>query len=457
MSLEQRSRLERWKNILQIAWPLIIANSFWNLQLTIDRIYLGHYSTESLGAAMAVMGVFWTPMALLQQTAAYVTTFVAQYFGANHKKRIGPAFWQALYISVIGGALFLLLIFVADPFFAWMGHSASLQKLETEYFIALSYSALPTAIVAAASGFFTGLGRTQTIIWINCVGLIANVFFDYLFIFGNWGFPEMGIAGAGYATALANWVGAFYGLYLVLRKKHEAEFRVLTGWKLDPDLMRRFVRFGLPSGLQWALEGLAFTVFLILVGRMADGDAALSSTGIAMTVMMLAILPTLGVAQAVSVLVGQHLGNEKPQLAAEATWSGLQVSAIYIFAMGLTFALFPEFYLSWFYNESDAVIWSKVSIMVPILLLYVAVFTTFDSMNLIFSFALKGAGDTRFVSLLALVMPWPIMVLPTWWMKDWDGAVYYAWGVAGLYIILQAFVFLWRFIQGKWQTMSVIR
>jgi len=66
-----------------MAWPLIVANSFWNLQLTIDRIYLGHFSTEALAASMAVMGVFWVPMALLQQTAAYLMTFVAQYFGAK--------------------------------------------------------------------------------------------------------------------------------------------------------------------------------------------------------------------------------------------------------------------------------------------------------------------------------------------------------------------------------------
>ena len=149
--LTPATRPQRWKRILQIAWPLIIANSFWNLQLTIDRIFLGNYSTESLGAAMAVMGVFWTPMALLQQTAAYLTTFVAQYFGANQHRMIGVAFWQAVWISIVGGILFLLLIFISDPLFAWIGHSPSMQVLESEYFSALCYSALPTALVAAAS------------------------------------------------------------------------------------------------------------------------------------------------------------------------------------------------------------------------------------------------------------------------------------------------------------------
>ena len=93
---------------------------------------------------------------------------------------------------------------------------------------------------------------------------------------------------------------------------------------------------------------------------------------------------------------------------------------------------------------------------VPYLLMYAALFTTFDSMNLIFSFALKGAGDTRFVSLVALMLPWPIMVLPTILMREWEGAVFWAWGAASVFGITQALVFCHRFLGGKWKSMSVI-
>ncbi len=450
------SRAERWREIIKIAWPLIVANSFWNLQLTIDRMYLGNYSTESLGAAMAVMGVFWVPMALLQQTAAYLTTFVAQYYGAERNDRIGPALWQSLYISVIGGVLLMFMIPFSGMFFDVVGHSPGMKQLEIEYFNALCYSAMPTALVAAASAFFTGLGDTKIIMWINCVGLIGNVVFDYIMIFGHFGCPPMGIAGAGYATAIGTWMAAFYGLYLVFRKQYVPEYRVRSGRGFDADLMKRFLRYGLPSGLQWALEGLAFTVFLIMIGRMTNGDAGLASSGIVVTVMLLAILPALGVAQAAMVLVGQHLGEKKPEEAERSTWSALQVAAMYIFTVGMTFAIFPQFYLSWFHNADNAALWNQVSVMVPLLLLYVALFTSFDSMNLVLSFALKGAGDTRFVTMVALLMPWPIMVLPTYLMKDWNGAVYWAWGAASLYIISQAMVFLTRFRGGKWKEMSVI-
>lgn len=450
------TRRERWRELLILAWPLIVANSFWNLQLTIDRVYLGNYSTAALGAAMAVGGIFWVPMALLQQTAAYLMTFVAQYYGAKEYERIGPCVWQSIYLSVLGGALLLLLIPLAPWMFGLIGHEPEVQRMEVEYFQALMYSAMPTALVAAACAFFTGLGDTRVIMGINVVGLIGNVVLDYVLIFGHWGFPELGIAGAGYATAGATWLSAIYGLALMFRRRYEERYRVRSGFRPDFALTRRFLRFGLPAGMQWALEGLAFTVFLILVGRMENGAAALAASGIVTTLMMLSVLPPMGVAQAVAVLVGQFLGEGKPENAARAVWSGLQISAMYIAVVAASFALIPGFYLSWFHNPENAPLWEQVSAMVPVLLLFVAVFTGFDSANITFSFALKGAGDTRFVTAVALFMPWPFMVLPTWATMHWPGAVYWAWGAASAYIILQAVVFWRRFEGGRWKSMSVI-
>lgn len=425
--------------------------------MTIDRIFLGIHSTEALGAAMAVMGIFWTPMALLQQTSAYVTTFIAQYFGADQKQMVGPSLWQSVYLSIGGGLLFLLLIFVSDDLFIWIGHSNKLQFLEIDYFNAICFSALPMALVAAYSGFYTGLGNTKTVMAINGVGLIANVIFDYLFIFGHGGFPAMGIKGAGYATALSGYASALFGFWIIYRnKQYEINYAIYSGWRWNKDLVKRYLRFGVPSGLQWSLEGLAFTLFMIIIGRFPNGEAALASSSIAITVMMLSVLPAMGVAQAVMVLVGQHLGEKKPEAAQRSTISGAQVSAIYMILAGLSFIVFPEFYLSWFKSDKNIPLWSEVQTITPYLLAYVAIFTAFDSLNLNLSFALKGAGDTRFVSLVALFVPWPLMVLPTFFTRDWSGAVYWAWGFATLYICTQAIIFLFRFQQGRWKKMSVI-
>ena len=129
---------------------------------------------------------------------------------------------------------------------------------------------------------------------------------------------------------------------------------------------------------------------------------------------------------------------------------------MYIVVIGLSFTLFPAFYLGWFQNPENAALWAQVRVMVPYLLLFVALFITFDCINLIFSFALKGAGDTRFVSLVALTVPWPLMIVPTYLTRDWPNAIYWAWAAASAFGMTQALIFLRRFRGGKWKLMSVI-
>jgi MATE family multidrug resistance protein len=446
----------RWKDVLGLAWPLIIANSFWNLQLTIDRIFLGEFSTLALGAAMAVMGVFWVPMALLQGTANYIMAFVAQYLGAKEESRIGAAFWQSIHVSVIGGILFVGLTAMTTPFFDLVGHPPATRALEIEYFNALAWSALPTALVAAISGFFTGLERTRVVILINLVGLLLNAALDWMLIFGNAGAPALGVAGAGYATAIATYGSAVFGLVLVFNRHNQAQYRILSDWRIQPVLLKQFLRFGLPSGLQWSLEGLAFTVFLIIMGNTAQGEAALAASSISVTIMMLSVLPSMGVAQAVMSLAGKHVGEKNPIAAQTVTWDGVRISLIYIATIGLSFVLIPEFYLSWFKNDQNLALWSQVETLAPKILMIVALFTLFDSAYLNISFALKGAGDTRFVSLIALVLPWPIMVMAAYMFRNHDQAVLLAWGFGALYAMVITAILIWRFRDGKWQQMSVI-
>lgn len=444
----------RWKEILRLAWPLIIANSFWNLQFTIDRVFLARHSTEALGAAMAVMGVFWVPMALLQQTAAYVTTFVAQYRGAGQEKNVGGAVWQAVHVSWVGGLGMVGLNFFSAPFFAWVGHSPAVQAQEVAYYNAVSYSALPTALLAVCSGFFTGVGQTRTVAVINFVGLAVNALLDPLFIFGKGGFPAWGAAGAGYATAVGNWAAAGVGFFLMLRGPGAETFGLRLHRSPDRELLKKFLRFGLPSGMQWALEGLAFTAFLVIMGRLKEGEASLAASSIAVTVMMLSVLPSLGVAQAVMTCVGRSMGEHRPDEAARYVWTGVKISSIYMACAGLSFALVPGFYLSWFENHSA--LWERVSYITPILLKIVALFTVLDSVYLNISFGLKGAGDTRFVSLLALIVPWPVMVAPTYWVRGWDNAVYVAWGFAALYSLCISSLLMARFRAGRWKTLQII-
>lgn len=453
-----RSWLPHWHGeggiceLLGIAFPLILSNAFMTLQITIDRIFLSQYSSDAVAASMPAMLVFWTPLALLQNTTLYATTFVAQYLGAGRPQRIGPAVWQALYFAVGTGVAFLSLLPLIGPLVALIGHPPAIQVLEATYFRCLCFGALPTLLIAAANSFFIGRGDSWTVLLVNATGFAVNATLDYALIFGHWGFPQLGMTGAGVATVAGSWAGALVALGLLFRPQFDAAFATVRGWKPEADLFRRLLRFGLPNGLQWALDALAFTFFINLVGWL--GEVALAATSVAVTINIMAILPILGLGQAVEVLVGQRLGADAPELAEKTTWTGFQIGWAYMCTVALLFALFPEPFV-YFFRSTDPK-WTTVAAVVPVLLRFVAVYTVFDSMSLIFSFALRGAGDTRFVTAVSLLLAWPIMVLPTWLACIQGWGLYWCWAFASAYIIALGFTFLLRFLAGKWKAMRVI-
>ena len=123
---------------------------------------------------------------------------------------------------------------------------------------------------------------------------------------------------------------------------------------------------------------------------------------------------------------------------------------------GRAYVLLPDLLVLPFRSEAHLEEWEQVQALVPPLLRFVAVYCLFDSGNLIFSYALRGAGDTRFVTAVALGLSAGVLVLPTWLMLRCGGGLYAAWTTVSLYVILMALTFLFRFRRGTWKSMRVI-
>jgi MATE family multidrug resistance protein len=439
--------------LLRLAFPLILSNSFLTLQITIDRALLSHYSTEAMAAAMPAAALYWTPFVLLQYIANYATTFVAQYTGAKRPDRVGPAVWQSLYFSIGAGIAFLALRPLAATVVGWGDHEREIQELEVTYFRSLCYAALPALLLASANSFFAGRGASWTVLVNDAVGLTVNSIMAYGLIFGQWGLPELGIAGAGWATVLGSSASALTALALLMRPKYRAAFHTLSGWRFDPSLFARMMRYGFPNGLQWMLDILAFTVFLFLIGKLGEVESA--ATGITFTINMVALLPMFGIGQGVAVLVGQRLGQDRPELAERTTWTGLRLAGIYIGSVCVLYLSVPGAFVYFFRNDVESK-GELVAVMVPVLLRFVSMYSLADCMNIVFSFALRGAGDTRFVTIMVLSLAWPLMVLPTWLASRFDWGLYWCWGFASSYIIALGVTFLLRFRAGHWKSMRVI-
>jgi MATE family multidrug resistance protein len=441
------------RELLALAWPLILTNGLWTAQITLDRVLLNQHASADLAASLPAVMLFWMAISLFQHTANYATTFVAQYLGAGRPHRVGPAVGQSFYFSLLGGLLFLALAPLAEPLMALGGHDPELQAREAVFLRCLCFAAPPTLLTASANSFFTGRGQSRVILLISTVGLAVNGLLDYAWIFGHWGFPAWGIAGAGWATVCGSWASAAVSLGLMLRPRYRKEYCTDQCWRFEPALFRRLLYFGLPNGLMVALDALAFTVFTFVVGKF--GATELAASNITITLNILVILPTLGIGQAVEVLVGRRLGEDDPALAERTTWTGFTLAWSLMSALALVFVLVPDPLLWPFRNAADPQSPATVGVA-RVLLRFVAVYTLFDSANLVFSFALRGAGDTRFVTLAALGPAWLLMVVPAWasWYYGWG--LYWAWTFASAYIAVLALIFLARFRHGAWKSMRVI-
>jgi MATE family, multidrug efflux pump len=309
-------------------------------------------------------------------------------------------------------------------------------------------------VMAAVNGFFSGRGQTWTVLAIEAAGTAVNVVLALVWIFGRAGFPELGIAGAGWATVTGSWTSALLALVLLLQPEYREQFDTLRGWRPERELFGRLMKYGGPAGAQVFLDVLVFHVFVQLVGRL--GEAATGATTLTVRLNMVAFLPMLGLGQAVSILVGQRLGADRPELAERSSYTGLKWVFGYMSMVAAVYLLFPGMLVSIFEGDRDPAGFAAVAAIVPTLLACVAIYSLTDSVNVTFSFALRGAGDTRFVSLLTFALAWPIMVIPTFVVVRSGGSIYAAWGFATAYIMAMAVCFYLRFRTGKWKTMRVI-
>ncbi|MFO0879309.1 MAG: MATE family efflux transporter [Gemmataceae bacterium] len=446
----RQSARELWR----LAWPFILTQSCWTVQIVLDRILLSQSSIEAVGAGISAVMMFWSGMTLFQYTTLYATTFVAQYTGAGQPQRVGAVVGQAVWFAAIAGLSFLVLVPFADPITRLAGHNPELQQLEATYFRCLCFSALPFLVTAAVSSFFAGLGRSRAVLAMNAGGLAVNAFWAIVLIFGKLGFEPMGIAGAGWATVAGTSTSALIGLLLIGRPANVRDYGIFTQWGLDRTLLGRLLYYGLAQGVGACLETLAFSLFLIFIGNLGRID--LAATSIACTLNLLAYLPMMGVGQAIEVLVGQYLGANQPTEAERAAWTGLIFSFSATFLVAVLYVFAPQWLALPFQTRDDPEGWAAVVERVPMLLIFVAVYCLFDSLSLVFGFALRGAGDTRFVTAVAIVVSWPVMVVPSYLAIAYGWGLYVAWAFGSACVILLAIIYFLRFLQGDWKQMRVI-
>ncbi|MCA9423804.1 MAG: MATE family efflux transporter [Candidatus Omnitrophica bacterium] len=444
-----------FREVLAISVPLILSTSSTSLMFVVDRIFLSWYSKDALAASLPAGATAWAFLCMFIGATGYVSTFVSQYDGAGRQDRIGAAIWQGFYFSCIASVFCALTYFLAEPIFNLADHPKAIRENEILCFRVIVLGAGGFIFSAALSAFYSGRGKTWTVMWVNIAGALINGVLDYLMIFGYGGFPEWGLFGAALASVIAPYVMTLIYIVLLVLPENRQRFQTLSSWRFDRDLFLRLIRFGLPSGLQFTMDVTAFTTFILLVGRL--GELELAASNIAFAINHLLFMPMLGLAMGTSVLVGRYLGAEQPDHAAKSTWTSIWITTTYMTLFSLALIIWPDEFILIFDPGNWEGNFAEVIQMTRILLYFVAAYSVLDGWNIVFSSALKGAGDTRFVFLTALTAAAITLIAPVYLACIVYGrGVYTAWFFLFVWLLFLATVYFLRFLAGKWRSMRVI-
>jgi len=454
--IERWSKQNGYRDVLAISLPLVASMGSITLMQFTDRIFLANYSVDAIASALPAGIASFTCIAFFMGVANYTNAFVAQYVGAHAYNRIGASLWQGIYFSLGSSCVLASLYFISGTLFELIGHSPHIQALEVTYFNILTLGAGLVVLGSALASFYTGRGLTWTVMAVHMAGAAVNIPLDYCLINGVGPFPELGIAGAAIATVTASAaIVAILGI-LIFSPANRRRFGTWNYRAFDGELFGRLMHYGLPSGIQFFLEIFGITFFIQILGRL--GDIELAASNIVLSIESLSFMPMIGFHIGNATLVGQAIGRGRPEQGAYSTTSALHITMAYMIFVAAAFIFTPEPLLHLFKaHHHTPSQYAQIRDLGVVLMRFVAVFCLFDALNLVFSGAIKGAGDTRFIMWTIGALSIGVMIIPIYLAVEVLGAgLYVAWTLATLYICALGLAFMWRYQQGTWKTMKVI-
>ena len=429
------------REVLKLAVPVILTQMSITAMSFIDSAMVGRLGATQL-AAVGFAGIWsWTAFNFFFGTVTAVQTFVAQAWGADREHECGAWPWQAAYFALplVCASALAIALWLA-PLLALLGPSAEMQVTAAEYLRPLLWGAPGITIGFVLAGFFRGLGDTRTPLYATLAANVVNAVLDYGLIFGKLGLPELGVAGAGIATAIGQWLYAASLLMVFASRRVRRRYATEP---VAPDLarIRRVLRTGLPVGGQWVIGMLSFAVFSTVIARMGDRSAAASQAFVIL--LSVSFMQAIGISIASATLVGRYIGAGDLPSAHKSFRSSEKLAGVLGAAIALLFVAFPEFLLRIFTDDMEVVRLGRG------LLLVGAAFQFFDAFGIVAGGSLRGAGDTRWPFLVQTAFAWGLFVpLAYWFGVTLDGGVFGSWLAGAIYVSVLAGVLVYRFRSG---------
>ncbi len=371
-----------------------------------DTVMLGWYSVEALAAGVLGASSFFVIFILGSGFAQAVMPMVATALGRGDETQVRRDTRMGLWLSIAFGILCYPLFWWSEPILLALGQSPVVSSLGEDFLRIAGLGMIPALLVMALKSYLAALGRTQVVLWATLAAVGLNILVNWALIFGNWGFPELGVQGAAIASVLSQsatlLVLAVYAAWLPDLRR----FRLFQRfWRADPQALRQVFRLGLPIGLTGLAESGLFQASALMMGWI--GTRELAAHGIALEIAALAFMVHLGLSNAATVRAGRAVGQGDPQALRDGARTAIALSMSFGVTMVILFLSFPEPLISLFLDRSKPDSEQIVAIGITLLAL-AAMFQMADAAQVMALGLLRGIKDTRVPMWLAALSYWVI-------------------------------------------------
>ena len=434
-----------YKRIAVITTPVVLTQLSYTLMGVIDTVMVGRLGVTPLAAVGLANLVTWWFFSFFWGLLSGVNTLVAQAIGARDNRAAGVAFWQGLYIAV-GAAVCIAGVWPLVPLlFRLTQATPEVQTVAVEYMRIRLLGGLGFTLLLTCDNFYRGLGRTLTPMWCGAFQCTVNCCLNYVLIFGKFGVPAMGTAGAAWGTTIALFLtGAVIFGTIAAGPNVRSLYSIWQTWRWHPRVARTLMRLSLPVGTQvfWEMGGI--TVFAAVIARL--GNAQMAATNAVIQAWSVSFMGAFALSVGATTLVGQCVGAQEAEQARRVTRRVLHVGYVLMGLMGIVYLSIPEHLMSLFVRAAE---FDMVQPYARPLFIVVAICLVFDLQFNVASGALRGAGDTTYPMLVNIGSAWLVLVPATLWAAPRYGVVG-AWACLILHVVVMAGLLLLRIRGDRW-------
>jgi len=437
---------------LALAWPIALTNLSQMALLVTDTAMLGHYSAQALAASVLGANLYWLTMPLVFGLTMAAAPMLAQARGRKlrHVRDMRRTVRQGFWAVALATLPSWLVLWNAGHMLHAMGQDPGLVAEAESYLHALMWGLAPFGWFMVLRAHLAALERPKPAMVIAAAAILFNALFDWLLIFGHWGFPELGIAGAGWASTASN-VLMFAGLAAWMQRDRRLRRFHLAGrfWRADWPRLAELFRIGLPVSAMWAFETGVFSVSALLMGYF--GPISLAAHAITIQVAAVTFMVPMGIAQAATARVGLAEGAGDRGGVHRAGWTAIGLCGLFMSASAVVLLSVPRMIAGLFLDAGDPARPAVLDVAATLLVL-AGLFQVFDGTQAAAAGALRGLKDTRVPMLIAAFGYWAIGIVAGAFLGfglGWGAAGLWCGLVLGLAVVAALLVLRWARLSGS--------